>query len=65
MVKTWVTRGGKHTDKISALEVEIESLERKERELKAELESLHESIFEKQNQLRELQDEQAKQDLLD
>jgi peptidoglycan hydrolase CwlO-like protein len=65
MVKTWVSRTGKNSDKISALEVEIESMEKKEHELTAELESLHQSIFEKQNRLRELQDEQAKQDLLD
>jgi predicted nucleic acid-binding Zn-ribbon protein len=65
LVKTWVTRGGKHSDKIRNLEEEIESLEKKESELKAELASVQETIFEKQNLFRELQDEQAKQDLLD
>jgi prefoldin subunit 5 len=55
----------KHSDKISELEAEIESLEKREHELSAELESFHQSIFEKQNRLRELQDEQAKQNLLD
>ncbi len=65
MVKTWVSRGGASSDKITKLEQEIESLEKKETDLKAELESLHETIFEKQNRLRELLDEQAKQNLLD
>jgi peptidoglycan hydrolase CwlO-like protein len=65
MVKTWVSHSGKQTDKIVELEAEIESMEKKERELRAEIESLHQSIFEKQNRLRELQDEEAKQNLLD
>lgn len=65
MVKTWVSRSGASSDKITELEQEIESLEKKETDLKAELESLHETIFEKQNRLRELLDEQAKQNLLD
>jgi chromosome segregation ATPase len=64
-VKTWVTRGGKQSDKIGQLEEEIESLEKKESELKVELESLRQTIFEKENLLRELRDEQTKQDLLD
>ena len=64
LVKTWVTRGGASSDKIDALQAEIETLEAKEKDLKAELESIHETIFEKQNLLRELLDEQAKQDLL-
>jgi prefoldin subunit 5 len=60
-----VSHGGRQTDKISSLEEEIASLEKRECELGAELESLHQPIIEKQNRLRELQDEQAKQDLLD
>jgi cell division protein FtsB len=64
LVKTWVTRGGASSDKIDALKAEIEGLEQKERDLNAELISLRETIFEKQNLLRELLDEQAKQDLL-
>jgi cell division protein FtsB len=65
LVKTWVSRSGANSDKITELEQEIESLEKKEKDLKAEIESLHEMIFEKQNRLRELMDEQAKQNLLD
>jgi peptidoglycan hydrolase CwlO-like protein len=64
-VKTWVSRSGANADKIAELEQEIESLENKEKDLKAELESLHGTIFEKQNRLRELMDEQAKQNLLE
>jgi cell division protein FtsB len=64
LVKTWVTRGGASSDKIDALKAEIEGLEQKEKDLSAELISLRETIFEKQNLLRELLDEQAKQDLL-
>jgi cell division protein FtsB len=64
MVRTWVASGSKSSDRIDELEKEIDFLERKREELKAELQSLNETILEKQNRLREMLDEQAKQDSL-
>lgn len=64
LVKSWVSDSGKSGDKIDELEKEIEFLENKRKDLIGELESISQSIFEKQNRLRELFDAQTKQDSL-